>query len=66
MAFNDRQEFILKKLKQEKDKKKIVILDIACGKGYLLEAFAKYKRYICFGLDINYISDRKNIKFIKL
>ena len=56
---------LIRKVFKSKDKKKIVILDIACGKGYLLEAFAKYKKYICFGVDINYIPDRENIKFIK-
>ena len=55
---------ILKKVLNNKYKEKTIILDVACGKGYLLEVFAKYKKFICFGVDINSIPDRKNIKFI--
>ena len=55
---------ILKKVLNSKYKEKLIILDVACGKGYLLEVFAKYKKFICFGVDINSIPDRKNIKFI--
>ena len=55
---------ILKKVLNNKYKEKLIILDVACGKGYLLEVFAKYKKFICFGVDINSIPDRKNIKFI--
>ena len=55
---------ILKNILNSKYKEKIIVLDIACGKGYLLEVFAKYKKYICFGVDINSVPDKKNIKFI--
>ena len=55
---------ILKKILKKQYKEKTIVLDIACGKGYLLELFAKYKKYICFGVDINFIPDRSNIKFI--
>jgi len=55
---------ILKNVLKKKDKEKIIVLDIACGKGYLLETFAEYKKYKCFGVDINAIPDKKNIQFI--
>jgi ubiquinone/menaquinone biosynthesis C-methylase UbiE len=55
---------ILKRILKKQYKEKTIVLDIACGKGYLLELFAKYKKYICFGVDINFIPDRSNIKFI--
>lgn len=55
---------ILKRILKKQYKEKTIVLDMACGKGYLLELFAKYKRYICFGVDINFIPDRSNIKFI--
>ena len=55
---------ILKRILNKQYKEKTIVLDIACGKGYLLELFAKYKKYICFGVDINSVPDKKNIKFI--
>jgi 2-polyprenyl-3-methyl-5-hydroxy-6-metoxy-1,4-benzoquinol methylase len=55
---------ILKNLPNNKNEKKKTVLDIACGKGYLLETFAKNKKYICYGLDLNIQDDKENIKFI--
>ena len=42
------------------------ILDIACGKGFLIENFSKYENLKCFGSDININTIKKNnVKFIK-
>jgi 2-polyprenyl-3-methyl-5-hydroxy-6-metoxy-1,4-benzoquinol methylase len=56
---------ILKHIINNKNEKKNTVLDIACGKGYLLETFAKNDKYICYGIDLNIQNDRKNIQFIR-
>ena len=55
---------ILKYILNNKNEKQNTVLDIACGKGYLLETFAKNKKYICYGIDLNIQNDRQNIQFI--
>jgi len=46
--------------------KKFIVLDIACGKGFLIKRFSKYSNFICFGSDLN-IKTRKidKVTFIK-
>ena len=47
-------------------KKKSTILDIACGKGYLIRNLSKNKNFKCFGTDINISTTKKdNVNFIK-
>ena len=55
---------ILKYLSKDNPYKIKTILDIACGKGYLLEEFAKNKKNACFGIDINAKNKKSNIEFI--
>ena len=55
---------ILKHILNNKSKIKNTVLDIGCGKGYLLETFAKNNKYICYGIDLNIQNDRQNIQFI--
>ena len=56
---------ILKHILNNKNEKKNTVLDIACGKGYLLETFAKNNKYICYGIDLNIQNDKQNIQFIR-
>ena len=47
-------------------KKQSTILDIACGKGYLIRNLSKNKNFKCFGTDINISTTKKdNVNFIK-
>ena len=47
-------------------KKKITILDIGCGKGYLIKLFSDNKNFNCFGIDPNVITRKSNnLSFIK-
>ena len=63
-------KYELKKIKESIDlnffNKKKIILDIACGNGYLIREFAKNKNYKCHGIDA-YINTKiiNNVKFIK-
>ena len=59
------KHIILKLLAKNEIKYPEKILDIACGKGYLLGQFAKNKNTECFGLDINININKNKIKFIK-
>ena len=54
---------ILKLLSKGKIQNTSKILDIACGKGYLLEQFTK--NFQCFGIDINANIKNNKIKFFK-
>ena len=57
---------ILNKLNVNFSNKKKIILDIACGKGYLIKKFSKNKKFNCYGIDLNIESKNiSNIKFIK-
>ena len=48
------------------EKKKIKILDLGCGKGFLLRLIAKTRKYKCHGFDINQKTEKnKNISFYK-
>jgi len=57
------KHIILKLLSKRQIKNTNKILDIACGKGYLLEQFTK--NFECFGIDINVNIKNKKIKFFK-
>ena len=47
-------------------KRKITILDIGCGKGYLIKLFSDNKSFNCFGIDPNIITRKSNnLSFIK-
>ena len=47
-------------------KKQSTILDIACGKGYLIKNLSKNKNFKCFGTDINISTTKKDdVNFIK-
>ena len=47
-------------------KKKSTIMDIACGKGFLIRNLSKNKNFKCFGTDINITTTKKgNVNFIK-
>ena len=47
-------------------KKKSTIMDIACGKGFLITNLSKNKNFKCFGTDINITTTKKgNVNFIK-
>ena len=47
-------------------KEKINIIDIACGKGYLIKRIAKNKNFKCYGIDENIKTFKKdNISLIK-
>ena len=47
-------------------KRQSTILDIACGKGYLIRNLSKNKNFKCFGTDINISTTKKdNVNFIK-
>ena len=46
--------------------RELTILDIACGKGYLIKNLSKNKNFKCFGTDININTEKKdNVNFIK-
>lgn len=57
---------IFKILDRKVLKKNLNILDIACGKGYLIKSFSKDINLNCFGIDLN-ISHykKKNLRLIK-
>jgi len=59
--------FILKYLKKYKIKNPTKIIDMACGKGYLIDKFAKNLNFKCFGIDINVDTENNtnNINFIQ-
>jgi len=59
------KNIILKLLSKRKIQNTSKILDIACGKGYLLEQFTKNKNFQCFGIDINATIENNKIKFFK-
>ena len=47
-------------------KKQSTIMDIACGKGYLIRNLSKNKNFKCIGTDINISTTKKdNVNFIK-
>ena len=47
-------------------KKQSTIMDIACGKGYLIRNLSKNKNFKCFGTDININTTKKgNVSFIR-
>lgn len=56
---------ILKHILKGKINKKISVLDIACGKGYLITQLSKHKDLKCFGIDINVENKKDKIEFIK-
>ena len=46
--------------------KQSTIMDIACGKGYLIKNLSKNKNFKCFGTDINISTTKKgNVNFIR-
>jgi len=46
-------------------KKNLNILDIACGKGYLIKNFSKNINFKCFGIDLNILPyKKKNLRLI--
>ena len=60
----------IKKIVEVLDKnffeKKSTILDIACGKGYLIKNLSKNRNFKCFGIDININTSKvANVNFIK-
>jgi len=59
------KKIILENLRNKFFNKKVTVLDIACGKGYLINKFSKEKTFICFGIDINSKTIKKdNVNFI--
>ena len=56
---------IIKLLSRHKKKYPFKILDIACGKGYLLNQLVKNQNFNCVGLDINSNNEENRIKYIK-
>ena len=47
-------------------KKQRIILDIACGKGFLIKKFSSNKNFHCYGTDINISTTKKwNVNFIR-
>lgn len=56
---------ILKYILKGKTNKKISVLDIACGKGYLITQLSKRQDLKCFGIDINVENKKNKIEFIK-
>jgi 2-polyprenyl-3-methyl-5-hydroxy-6-metoxy-1,4-benzoquinol methylase len=56
---------ILKNIIIENKNTRLHVLDIACGKGFLLNQLAKNKQLKCFGIDLNIDNENSNIKFIK-
>lgn len=56
---------ILNHIFKEKIDKNISVLDIACGKGYLIELLSKHNNLKCFGIDINVDNKKDNIQFIR-
>ena len=43
-----------------------IILDIACGKGFLIEKFSKDKNLECYGTDINIRTmNKNNVRFVQ-
>lgn len=44
---------------------KATILDIACGKGYLLKQLVKNVNLECFGIDINVTNKKDNVQYIQ-
>lgn len=59
------KKMISKYIFKDNPKRKINILDIACGKGYLLEQLAKDSNLECFGIDINVNNKKDNVKYIQ-
>ncbi len=60
----------IKKIKKNKSyfkHKKLKILDIACGKGFLIEKISKNLIYECIGIDINQVTKNKknNLSYYK-
>lgn len=60
------KRIILNTIKFKYFNKKFIILDIACGKGFLIKRFSKNSKFMCFGTDLN-IKSRKadKVTFIK-
>ena len=60
------KSIILSKLNGTFLNKKKTILDIACGKGYLVKEFSSNKIFNCYGIDVNVATKNvSNIEFIK-
>ena len=59
------RKVIFKNIFKVKSDKEITILDIACGKGYLLRALKKNTNINCFGIDINAIKNTDEVKYIQ-
>ena len=51
---------IFKILDKKVLKKNLNILDVACGKGYLIKNFSKNVNFKCFGIDLNILPYKKN------
>lgn len=59
------KKVIFKHIFNGKPDKDITVLDIACGKGYLLRVLKENKNINCFGIDINATKNTDNIKYIQ-
>jgi len=57
---SNEKSIILKKIGYNYFDKKITLLDVACGKGYLIKKFSKIKNLQCIGIDINIKNYKKN------
>ena len=59
------KKVILKHVFNGKPDKKTTVLDIACGKGYLLRVLKKNTNINCFGIDINTTKNTDGVQYIQ-